>query len=443
MDLEILQEIVTSMGHTVIPSSRIADARRILNHERDVDVIVTDMRLPDGRGIDLLDESGHKPIIVVTAHAEVADAVEAMRGGAFHYLIKPIRAEELQILIERAASANETARELTTLKEIHGKASVETEMVIRSAQMREIFETAQAAANSDATILILGESGTGKEVLARAIHRLSPRSTKAFVAVNCGAIPASLLEADLFGHERGAFTGAVARRIGKFERAHKGTLFLDEIGTLPVELQVRLLRAIQEREIERVGGSSPIKVDFRLIAATNADLTKAVKEGQFREDLFYRINVIPISIPPLRERPEEIPALIAHFLEKKKAVRTVSPAAMQCLAAYHWPGNIRELENAVERALVLSKEGEIHVHHLPEPIRRTGAAPGALQSPVPAYDEMVSADEFLSLDEIKRRHIELGITVAKGRREEAARLLGIHRNTLRGLMKRYGMPAEV
>lgn len=431
-DLEILRECLRD--HRVHTAQRMSDARRILKEYASIDMVISDIRLPDGTGTALLDDhEAHRPVIFVTAYGDVEEAVRAMVRGAFHYLTKPVREDELHVLLERARRTIETNRELQRLRELHGRADLAEELVIRSPRMREILETVRAAADSESTVLLLGESGTGKEVFARALHRLSRRSERAFVAVNCGAIPATLLEADLFGHERGAFTGATSRRIGKFERAHEGTLFLDEIGTLPLELQSRLLRAIQQREIERVGGSGPIAVNFRLLAATNRDLEKAVQEGTFRDDLYYRLKVITIRLPPLRERRDEIPALASHFLSLRTGNDGTAPAiedeVMERFLSHDWPGNIRELENAMEHAVVLSRGGPIQLRHLPEELRCARTEVPATTSP--AGDA--------TLDALKRQRIVEALRACSGRKEEAARMLGIHRNTLRGLMKRYGL----
>ncbi len=436
-DLEILRECIISLGHKVVVAQRLSEAQKRLEAPNSIDLIVTDIRLPDGTGISLLDlQASTRPVIFTTAYGDVEEAVTAMARGAFHYLTKPVRTDELQVLLDRAHNAIETNRELTRLRDLHGREEAADNLLVRSPRMREVLETVRAAAESDSTVLFQGESGTGKEVFAQALHRFSPRAGRPFIAVNCGAIPATLLEADLFGHEKGAFTGATARRIGKFERAQRGTLFLDEIGTLPLDLQTRLLRAIQEREIERVGGSGPIAVDFRLLAATNRDLAKAVEAGTFRDDLYYRLKVISIKLPPLRERREEIPALAAHFLSRRvkniENLPRIDESVMACFTSYDWPGNIRELENAIEHAVVLSRGGAIQLHHLPEELRgrKSGATPAAAPP---------AEDAFGSLEDAKRRHIEEALRRCGGRREEAARLLGIHRNTLRGLITRYGL----
>ncbi|MEK8022983.1 MAG: sigma-54 dependent transcriptional regulator [Candidatus Hydrogenedentota bacterium] len=434
-DLEILTEQLRALGSVPVTARRLDDALKILDEDNTIDLLLADIHLPDGIGSDLLEKTS-LPVFLITAHAEIEEAVEAMRRGAFHYFTKPVRAEELGVILDRATRWTESMRELDRLRTLHAGGD-EEQFVAKSAAMRSVVETARATAMTDASILILGESGTGKEILSRAIHRNSSRSQAPFVAVNCGAIPATLLESEFFGHERGAFTGAHERRIGKIERAQGGTLFLDEIGTLPVDLQTRLLRVIQDREVERLGGKSPIKVDFRLICATNTDLTKAIREGAFREDLFYRINVIPIRIPPLRERKEEIPALVAHFLKRKDAALvSIHPDVLDRLMNYDWPGNIRELENIVERLLVLSRREKILPKHLPEEFR---SGPSRMREPAEAGDEEV----FPTLDVIKREHVLRALRRTGGRREEAAHLLGLHRNTLRGIIARFDLEKEL
>ncbi|MBL4890087.1 MAG: sigma-54-dependent Fis family transcriptional regulator [Candidatus Lindowbacteria bacterium] len=441
-DMEILTAMVESLGHISIPARRASEAKKIIAEDPSISVVLSDVRLPDANALELLDDIFSQiQVIFLTAFGEVDEAVEAMRRGAFHYLTKPVKVSELEVLISRAKQMVDTSRELARLKDLHGTASIEQEMVVRSRKMREVSEMARAAAESDATILILGESGTGKEVLARSIHRLSPRSSGPFIAVNCGAIPETLLETDLFGHEMGAFTGAAARRIGKFERAQKGTLFLDEIGTMPIHLQGRLLRAIQEREIERVGGNAPITVDIRVVAATNVDLKKAVAEGKFRDDLYYRLNVIPITIPPLKTRTEDIPALIAHFLAKHHAVeRQIDATTLAVLMSYQWPGNIRELENAVERALVMSSGGSIQLKHLPDEVKNANSE---LRKEYNINSNMYygvqEEQEFPELEKVKQIHLHSALKRTGWKREETAKLLGVHRNTLREMMKKYSL----
>src|SRR5262245_61709672 len=338
-------------------------ALKLLTHE-DIRVVILDLRLPDMAGLEVLlrikEMDEHLGVIVVTAVGDVKTAVRAMQAGASEYLVKPFDVETLQAAVSRTLERQALMKEVLYLRsEVEGYHPF-VDIVGRDEKMLEIFELVERVAESDATVLITGESGTGKELIARAIHQQSRRAQKPFVAVNCTAVPEQLIESELFGHERGAFTGAVQRRIGKFELAQSGTLFLDEIGSMRLDMQTKLLRALQEREIERVGGERSIKVDVRIVAATNADLRELVKTKAFRDDLYYRLNVIPVFVPPLRVRKGDIPLLVQYFLAKynrqfNRQVRGFSSAALEALQTYDWPGNVRELENVVERLVVISK----------------------------------------------------------------------------------------
>src|SRR3954468_20604915 len=343
------------------------------------DIIVTDLRLPgiDGSAVveAAVDRYPHIIAIVVTGFGTVKDAVEAIKRGAWDFVGKPFQIDELLHVLDSAIEQRRLKSENAYLRaQLEERYSFEG-IVGKSRPMERLFQLLETVAPTNSTILITGETGTGKEVVARAIHHNSSRRAHRFVALNCSAIPETLLEAELFGHVRGAFTGAVGNRQGRLEQAHKGTLFLDEVGTMSVALQMKLLRVLQEREFERVGDSHTIKVDVRVIAATNSDLAKLVAEGQFREDLFYRLNVIPVQLPPLRERKEDIPLLVQHFLQKYanelgRTVMTVSQAAMRALMAYAWPGNIRQLENAMERAVALSAgRNQLEIGDLPPEIQ--------------------------------------------------------------------------
>jgi len=329
--------------------------------EEEIDVVLLDLMLPDRSGLDLLPEikthDPHLPVVVITAYSSVESAIEAMRLGAFHYVPKPFKNEEVLHLVRRAS---ERRRLLVENLLLRSRLEGMGEIVGTSRRMQEVYELIRRAAPARSNILITGESGTGKELVARAIHRLSPRNSEPFVPVHTSAIPSELLESSLFGHIKGAFTGAVSSRKGLFEAAHQGTLFLDEVGTISPETQTKLLRVIQEREIRRVGGVEARSVDVRLVAATNVDLWGEVQTGRLREDLYYRLNVITIELPPLRHRREDIPLLVSHFLstytaENDREVIGFSPDAVDALTNYSWPGNVRELENAVERAVVLSR----------------------------------------------------------------------------------------
>jgi DNA-binding NtrC family response regulator len=377
---DVLGSLLTADGFDYLQATSAADGQQVLREE-EVDVVLLDLMLPDRSGLELLPDikefDPHLPVVVITAYSSVESAIEAMRRGAFHYVPKPFKNEEVLHLVRRAA---ERRALMVENLELRSRLEGMGEIVGTSRRIEEVFELMRRAAPARSTILIIGESGTGKELVARAIHRLSPRGDGPFVPVHTSAIPADLLESTLFGHVKGAFTGAVNSRKGLFEAAHNGTLFLDEVGTISLETQTKLLRVIQEREIRRVGGVEAKAVDTRLVAATNTDLWQEVQNGRFREDLYYRLNVITIELPPLRERNDDVPLLATHFLrlysdENQREVQGFSSAAMDALTEYHWPGNVRELENAVERAVVLCRGDSIEVDELPQAVR--GDAPGA------------------------------------------------------------------
>jgi len=358
--LKALGRALREAGHEVIDTASPRQAQRLLG-ERNFDVFVVDNVMPEKSGIELIREyvgsagDGERPqIIMMTAHATVESAIEAMKLGAFDYLQKPFEIDELLVVVGRALEHQRLRTEYKYLLNERDEQFDHYGIIGRSRAMQEVIRRAELVAETKSTVLIMGETGTGKELVARAIHARSAQRDMPLIKVNCAAIPETLLESELFGHVRGAFTGAIGNRLGRLEQAHKGTLFLDEVGTMSAALQMRLLRVLQEREFERVGDSNTIKVDVRVIAATNSDLARMVADGQFREDLFYRLNVIPVQIPPLRERKEDIPLLVQHFLEKLKSPLTVSQETMRRLMAYSWPGNVRQLENAVERAVAFT-----------------------------------------------------------------------------------------
>ena len=331
-------------------------------------VIVLDYNLPDMDGFKILSELKKRDpevmVVMITAHGTIEMAVAAMKSGAFNYLVKPINYDEMGLVVDKAIQHHKVLIELQDLrKQLNEKHEIE-DMIGQSSQMQKVYEMVRVVADSDATVLIRGETGTGKELIARAIHRSGARQKMNFVSFNCAAIPATLLEAELFGYEKGAFTGAVTQKPGKFERADGGTLFLDEIGDIAPEIQVKLLRALQEGEFDRMGGVKTLKVNVRIIASTNKDLEKAMQEGSFRSDLFYRLNVIPIVLPPLRKRKDDIPLLVNHFIRKyskknNKEIKSISPSALSSLMQYHWPGNVRELENVMERTIVVTSKDRI------------------------------------------------------------------------------------
>ncbi|MBU1169728.1 MAG: sigma-54 dependent transcriptional regulator [Proteobacteria bacterium] len=424
-----------SAGFQVICASSGTEGLKLF-FEQGPDLVITDVRLGDLSGLDVLNKikesSPETPVIVFTAFGSIDMAVEAMRRGAFHFITKPFDRDTLRLSCTKALEyQNLKSRNSELEDEIHRLTGVQG-METASSAMRELLETALKVAQTEATVLISGESGTGKELLARMIHRNSPRKNGPLVSVNCAAIPEGLIESELFGHVKGAFTGAVKARKGKFQAASEGTLFLDEIGELKIEMQAKLLRAIQEMEVAPVGSDTTIKTRIRLITATNKNLEDAVKNGTFREDLFYRISVIPLNIPPLRKRKEDIPLLTGHFLKRFMAPSgtTFSPEAMDKMKAHGWPGNIRELQNTVERALILAK-GKILG---PQDVSLTTGFPETIHTGIPDIP-----DEGISLEEVERGLIEKALEKSGGNRSQAARLLKIHRHVLIYRLEKYNM----
>jgi len=410
------------------------------------DIVLTDLKLPGISGIDVVSAvksmSPNTPCIILTGYASVETAVEAMRVGAFTYLKKPFGKDELLVTIEKALEVYSLKQENSKLKsEMHRNCT--TAILGTSDEIQRVRDTIQKVADTDSTILVLGESGTGKELVARALHYGSQRASRPFVPINCGAIPEDLLESELFGYEKGAFTGAVATKIGRFEAAHNGTVLLDEIGDMSPSLQVKILRVLQEKEFERIGGRSSIKVNIRVVAATNQDLELAVEEKRFRGDLYYRLNVIPIHLPPLRKRKEDISLLLDHFVEKiserkKKTIKGVSPEALRLLEAYDWPGNIRELENIVERLVVLKEDGtQITPKDLPDKIR--GHAPVGPGVAVAAALPSSGIDFNAAVDNFEKDLILNALTMVNGVKKKAAEYLNINRTTLIEKMKRKGI----
>src|SRR5512135_27 len=424
--------------------------------EGDVAIALMDIRMPGMNGLEALekikDDGPGASVIIMTAQATMQNAIEAMRRGAYDYITKPFDLDEVGILVHKALDVRRLSREVDTLRaEVREK--YEGGLIGNTPAMQEIYKTIGRVAESDATVLIHGESGTGKELVARAIHFHSKRSGRPFVAVNSAAIPSELLESELFGHEKGSFTGAVARKIGKFEAAAGGTLFLDEIGDMSLSLQGKLLRVLQEREFERVGGTEPIRTDVRVIAATHHNLEKMVRENRFREDLFYRLNVIQINIPPLRKRKDDVEPLAEFFMHKyqgsdaKKKILT--PETLKILRAYDWPGNVRELENAVQRAITLSQGDKIFPDSLPPQIFKPGQ--GAYLSFENFLEEKLAdlvermgglerGDIYsLVLHRVEKPLITLVLRKTEGNQVRAAHLLGINRNTLRKKIKELGI----
>jgi len=439
--------------HVILASDGESGLKRL--KEDMFDLFLLDIMMPGMSGLDVLRECAAGkidiPSIVITAHATVQTAVQAVKLGAFEYITKPFNLEELYMVIKKALDVSTLQKENTSLKkELEKKSSFNKraldQIIGKSAPIQNVIQLIEKIADTDSTVLITGESGTGKELVAKNIHSHSSRAKKPFVPLNCAAIPKEILESELFGHEKGAFTGAINTRIGRFELANHGTLFLDEIGELAPALQVKLLRVLQEREFERVGGIKTLKVDVRIIAATNRNLEKAVEEGTFREDLYYRLNVIPLRLPPLRKMREDIPLMVKHFIthmsrRKGKDAPTISDEAMQCLSRYQWPGNVRELENLVERMLIL-KEGEIvSPNDLPERLverRQVQRVANAVQ--VLSRD---GVDLNMMLDEIENNMIVQALELSKGVKSKAASLLGLNRTTLIEKMKKKAININI
>jgi two-component system response regulator PilR (NtrC family) len=436
---ELLSIMLRKEGFDVVCAESRAAAAAVLARGR-VDMVITDVRLPDGDGVEILRHvkaaSPETVVIVMTAFGSTETAVAAMKLGAHDYLTKPFDVEELKIVVRNALEKQRLEEENLRLKlELRTRHGLDR-MIATSPAMVAALDMAKAVAATASTVLVTGESGTGKELVAKAIHSLSPRSSSPFVSVNCGALPETLLESELFGHMKGAFTDAHQTRKGLFEAAHRGTLFLDEVGETPPAMQVKLLRALQERRIRRVGGTDEIEVDVRLIAATNRPLEDLVQEKRFREDLFYRLNVIPLRIPPLRDRREDIPLLAEHFLmrfarEMGKAVSALSSEATRLLVAYHWPGNVRELENVIERVVALETTEEVRAERLPDSLTGRGRGPEA-----PRLGNGFHLDGHMKAVEAGLLHAAL--KQAGGDRAAASRLLGVSPRSLRYLIGKHG-----
>ncbi|GBC83240.1 Transcriptional regulatory protein ZraR [bacterium HR10] len=437
---EVLARFLRKQGFEVETA---ADARTALEAmlERVFDIVLSDLRLPDRSGIELLQEIKRAfPVTIVlmmTAFSSIDSAVEAVRMGADDYLSKPLQLEDVRMRIERALERRRLQTRVADLQQQLTERYRFGNIIGKSKPMQELFKVLERVARSSATVLIVGRTGTGKELVARAIHYNSPRAKGPFVDINCGALPEALLESELFGYVRGAFTGATESRPGLFEVAHGGTLFLDEVEALKPELQVKLLRVLQERVIRRVGGRENIPVDVRIIAATNQDLEAAVRRGEFREDLYYRLNVVTLYLPELRERREDIPLLVEHFLqqyarENNQPVRRFSTEALRLLMSYSWPGNVRELQNAVEYALTMSTEPVLTIRDLPPHI--SGIAPTERWAP--------PEREPRTLQEVERRHILRILEETGGNHTRAAEILGIDRRTLYRKLEKYKIPRD-
>jgi two-component system response regulator PilR (NtrC family) len=439
---EFLEILLRKQGHQVSAAADVPGALARLA-EGDVDLVVTDLRLGSGSGLDVLaavkERTPATEVIVVTAFATTENAVQAMKLGAYDYVLKPFKVDELKLVVEKALERRRLVAENRTLRHRAGRTSDAPEILGRSAAIEEVRALVEKVAAARTTLLITGESGTGKEVVARAIHARAGAGAP-FVAVNCGALPEGLIESELFGHEKGSFTGATDRKTGLFEVAGTGTLFLDEVGELSPPLQVKLLRALQERRIRRVGGSTDIAVGARIVAATNRDLAEEVRAGRFREDLYYRLNVIQIRMPPLRERRADVPLFLDHFLDRFAAELArprprLSAEAEGMLATYDYPGNVRELANVVERAVTLAEGEVIEPGVLPAAVR--GAAP-ALDAGTPDLPE-TGFDLQAHLDAIERRLLEQALARTGGVKTEAARLLSLTFRSLRYRLAKYGI----
>jgi len=444
----MLRHALERQDHAVLEARDQPEAVRLLQQAQPA-VVLSDLRLPEGDGFGVLraakEIDSDIPVIVMTAYGSIEDAVKAMKEGAMDFLAKPVDPDHLLLLVARALEQRRIVTENLLLKEELAVRRGAPLLVGEDASLRKVFMGLQRAAATDATVLIEGESGTGKELFARSLHALSQRADAPFVAINCAAIPENLLETELFGYEKGAFTGAVQRKPGKFEMAHRGTLFLDEIGDLPIGLQAKILRALEEKRFERVGGTASVQVDVRLVAATNKGLRAAVAARRFREDLYFRLSVFPITVPPLRERPGDIPILARYFVERfcrdlKKRPLALSPPALEQLQAYRWPGNVRELQNCIERAVILTDGDTI----LPRHLNLSFAAPLQAEEEVAPF---ATFDMTGTLTEVTRRitsqaekaKIEEVLREASGNKGRAAELLQISYKMLLAKLKEHGI----
>ncbi len=424
----------------VVETANSGEACLKMLREVSPDLVLLDIQMPGIDGIETLkrirDEESRVPVIMMSAHGTIEKAVKSMKLGAYDFITKPFAGDRLLITVRNALTTSSLKQEIDSLRsELKDRFQFKN-IIGQSGVMQEVFRSLEKVVNSNVTVLIQGESGTGKELIARAIHyHNTMRSGKPFVAVNCSALPESLLESELFGHEKGSFTGATGKRIGKFEVADGGSIFLDEIGLMTPATQAKMLRILQEREFERVGGNEMVKVDVRVISATNKDLEEAVRNGEFREDLFYRISVFPIKLPPLRERREDIPLLAAHFVNKyaqqeRKEIEGISPDALELLMAYNWPGNVRELENAIERATVLATSLEISPKDLPNTVRSIGEK------------KIYESDNTLSswIEKLEEEALRKALLENGGNISQTAKKLGIGRATIYRKAKKYGLP---
>lgn len=431
--VKVLSAILSKAGYRTTGAESTERAISII-HELDVDTIITDLKMPGRDGIELFEYVKSNfpdiPVIFLTAYGTVESAVNAITCGAFYYFIKPPDYPKLKSILDRAVEQRNLKKELSYLKSRLTEDREEIKIIGKTQGIRKVLDIIEAIKNSESNVLIQGETGTGKELIARALHFRSIRQDKPFVAVNCASIPKELIESELFGYEKGAFTGASSRRIGRFEEAEGGTIFLDEIGELELSLQAKLLRVLQEREIERIGSNKKIKVSFRLVSSTNRDLSKEVKEGRFREDLYYRINVVEIKIPPLRDRKEDIPLMVSEFIKefslRENKMVTVPEDVMDILNNYHWPGNIRQLRNTIERAVVITRKENITIADLPDELVKTIETKGSDNSFVrSALDR-----ELRPLRDLEFEAVKEALKLCGGNKSKAAKMLGISRKAL-------------
>lgn len=455
---DLIQHWVTNVWDYPSIVVHTGEAAIIAMRERNPRLVLLDINLPDINGIDVLraikSADEQLPVVMVSAQESVSTAVEALKAGAYDYLTKPIDTERLQIIIRNATAAYSYQQKLRALQSELNSRYDFSNIISADPKMHDLFKLMRKAVLSDITVCILGDSGTGKELVARALHANGPRKEKPFQVVNCAAIPHELLESELFGHEKGSFTGAHSRKIGKFEAAHGGTLFLDEIGDMDLTLQAKLLRAIQEREFERVGGTESIRVDVRIVCATNADLRNLISERRFREDLFYRISTFPITLPPLRDRKGDILLLAEYFLKrfgdrqaaygKGDVVTKIAPSAAQAMLLYDWPGNIRELESTIERAVLISESDTISLSDLPLPIRDLGEVP-IEDRPTFNVKDFFNAEynkHVMPLEDLKQLAIRHALGACEGNVSEASVKLDISRSTMYRLLELYKISIE-
>jgi two-component system NtrC family response regulator len=441
--LVVLEALLSPEGYEIVTTDSGQEALRLFRGS-DIDLVITDMKMPGMSGMELLEAckatNGDVPVIMMTAFGTIEMAVEAMKKNAFHYITKPFQNEQLKLTVKKALDNYRLVKENRLLNQALSERYKYGNIIGKSKPMLKVYDMIEKVAPSRASVLITGPSGTGKELIAKAIHYGSPRKDRPFVSINCGALAETLLESELFGHERGAFTGAVAMKKGRFELADGGTLFLDEVGEMPAALQVKLLRVLQEMEFERVGGTKTIKVDVRVLSASNRNMREYVSEGHFREDLFYRLNVIHIDVPPLRERLDDIPLLVRHFISKYKEDAgkgrvELSPEVWKQLYRYNWPGNVRELENVMERAVVLSRGETITLEDLPEDFRGAETAFDV--------DRLVPANVPLqvALEKIEEALIRRALRASHHVQAHAAEMLGITKSNIQYKMKKYNISA--